>query len=374
MFILDGGLARILSSFVASVKGTKGKDETEKEASKKPSENVTFGEVKVEENSSLLDKDLVPPKLFLTQQVLKKIDKLGLSDKQKGEIARIVSKSVSDSDAPKISKYLTDDRYELIFNFGNTKTNDISQAFSNIFGEEYAQLLRLRFLADKETREIEKVLTLLSFSTSNPKGVISSLKNLLSSLITPAALQMAGSAMSDVTSFYAGQLTKEAVYDPENARKDANDLSLITGSIPEHLAIGHEGINHVHENNIGHIDIDNIEGYVHQSISFLDKETNEIVDEFVIYSDEYAQYGDEDVHDAAHEAINSAQDAIDPARKSLYEVNRIADNVETEEAKKLEAKIELRKIQDKIANSKNDREIRELTALEKSISKFIGYA
>jgi len=106
--------------------------------------------------------------------------------------------------------------------------------------QELLNLLReamaIRWKMEKENREIERVFNALVFSASNPIGAIKSLKNLLGSLTSAAALSLAGSSISGLASFAAMLAIKRAREDPNFAR----ELFAVLNSPVGHLSGGHE--------------------------------------------------------------------------------------------------------------------------------------
>ena len=333
MFVLDGGLARINGAKLTNVRLDSDDDDVKKESPEKPSESVLFGKVEVGKTNDAIKKGEIPGRLLLTTEVLKKLNSLGLSDEHKSEIARIISENIDDSIASKAPRYLAlaSDRYELLVNFGSKTSDDFHTLFVKSFGEEYSKWLETLLQNDKESREIEKVMVILCFLTSNPLGVISSLKNLLSSLETAGALQMAGGGIHDAGSVAASNIASKAKDNPDAAKYEANQFSSLASSIPEHLDAGHGVESQSLDEGSLIIDQGNFQ-YEGASISIRDKETGEIIPLIEEENDFYdSDESIEEVHAAAHEAVGNALTITESAKKSQHEVNRIADEKKKED-------------------------------------------
>ena len=145
--------------------------------------------------------------------------------------------------------------------------------------KELLEWLHSLLAGQLEDQEIQRVFLALDFAVTHPQVGIATLKNLLSSLKTPAALSLAGEGLKEATSYAIQWAKLIASRDPEEAMDLLRAIS--STSVSSHISAGHEPVDTneflpfdihpqagIEEHNIAPSDLDgakyeNVNGEVH---------------------------------------------------------------------------------------------------------------
>lgn len=262
--------------------------------------------------------------------------------------------------------------------------NFLSQAGeTGLNNEELQKLLEVKLSGSKESREMDLVMTIMTFCTSNPVGVISSLKNLLGSLTSPAAKQLAGSSIGQVTNFAADQAINAAKYKGSaDAAKDL--LAALKGAMSTAINscnCSHDGCSQgeldTHSENLTNIastPTSHTEEFV-----IIDKETGEIATdengEQLFFS---TTFEDTD-HCEENAFVNDTNERIildseTSAESSLVKAEKEADKHNEQTQSTLDHRVQLSQVKFALNNTTNQNERAKLTSLEKSLTNQLGNA
>lgn len=291
----------------------------------------------------------------------------------------------------KIADKLKSDRFEVV-KVGDSKTSSLKDSVqefltqlgdTGLTNEELQKMLEVKLASSKESREMDLVLTLLTFSTSNPTSVISSLKNLLGSLTSPAAKELAGSSISSVADFAKYQALSQAKYKGcTDAAKEL--LSALRGAISNAVcscSCHSDGCSpeelHAHTEDLN--SQVSMPGTHTEEFVIIDKETGEIA------TDEHGEelffsvsYEDPDCCEE-NSFINTEnethlENSQGLALSSLNEANRLASNHNKKDEEDSLSKSELNEIRFAKNGTTNPNELKRITEVEKSLSRKLGLA
>lgn len=254
---------------------------------------------------------------------------------------------------------------------------------TGLTNEELQKLLEVKLSSSKESREMDLVMTIMTFCTSNPTGVISSLKNLLGSLTSPAAKQLAGSSIGQVTNFAVGEALSAAKYKgSSDAAKDL--LAALKGAMSTAVnscTCSHDGCSQgeldTHSENLTNVasqPTTHTEEFV-----IIDKETGEIVTdengEQLFFSTTF----EETDHCQENAFINETNERVildseSTAESSLIKAEKESDKYNREVQSELDHRVQLSQVRFALNNTSSQNERQKLTALEKSLTNQLGNA
>lgn len=254
---------------------------------------------------------------------------------------------------------------------------------SGFTNEEFQKLTEVRLAQNKESREMDLVMTVMTFCTSNPVGVISTLKNLLGSLTSPAAKQLAGSSISQVTNFAAGEALSAAKY--KGSTDYAKDLlAALKGAIStssNSCTCSHDGCSEGELNaHTEDLTAQATTTTTHtEEFAVIDTETGEIAtdengEQLVFFNTfEEVDHCEENafVNDTNERVV---LDSESTAEASLEKAEKEADKHNNKTESTLDHRVQLSQVRFALNSTTSQNEQSRLTALEKSLTNQLGSA